>query len=82
MVKKDIPLRYRNDFTGNAVISFPVFGDVKEVETPFECTVENSALGGVRVSVSIREKIDYPVVPVIRAIKDHILSLEETGQLP
>ncbi len=80
--KKDIPLQYRRDFSGHAVISFPVYGVKKELQVPVEFTLESTALGGTRVSVSLRDKLDYPLVPVIRVVKEEILTLEKGGRLP
>ena len=78
--RKDNPLLYRRDFVGKAVISYPVFDKKQEIEFAVDFSIEDTALGGARISATIPEKIDYPLVPVLRMIKEYITQLEGKGQ--
>jgi hypothetical protein len=78
ITKKNIPLHYRNEFSALAVMELPPH---KHEETPMEFTVEHSATGDLHISVNLLEKIDYPLLPALRRLKDHIRDLERRGFL-
>lgn len=82
IIRKDTPLRYRNEFKGSAVFEYPPALGKKNEEKPIEFCVERSALGNVAVSVRLLEDIDYPVLPVIKSLKEHIFDLDKKGLLP
>jgi hypothetical protein len=78
IVKKDTPVHYRRLYTAKAVLE--LLKDIK-VEKKIEFTLEHSATGPIRVLVTILEDIDYPMVPVIAALKEFIGQLEKRGEL-
>lgn len=76
--KKDIPLYYRNEYEGLGDLEF-VLGDRRRV--PLEFSVEIKPTGERIVDVRLNERINYPLLPVIRAIKAEILIMEKDGKL-
>jgi hypothetical protein len=78
LTKKDIPLYYRNEYEGLGDLEF-VLGDRRRV--PLEFSVEIKPTGERLVNVRIKDRIDYPLLPVIRAIKAEILIMEKDGKL-
>lgn len=80
--KKDIPLHYRNEYSGSALFGSLQGNKDKEVSHPIEFAIERSALGKVDVQVRVLDDLDYPLVPVIKTLKTHILELDKKGLLP
>jgi len=78
LTKKDIPLYYRNEYEGWGDIEFSA--DTRR-QIPLEFTVEILPTGERVIDVKLKERIDYPLVPVIRALKEKIKFLEENGNL-
>jgi len=78
LVKKDIPLYYRNEYEGLGDIEF-LSGSRQQIALEF--TVEIKPTGERVIDVKIKERIDYPLLPVIRALKEKIKMLEENGDL-
>jgi protein-tyrosine phosphatase len=76
--RKDIPLHYRNEYTGKLVY---VNTGNQHSEKRLEFTVERSPVGTPTISVQILDDIDYPLVPAIRSVKSHILQLDKEGKL-
>jgi len=78
LTKKDIPLYYRNEYEGWGDIEF---SSGSRQQIPLKFTVEIKPTGERVIDVKIKEWIDYPLVPVIRALKEKIKLLEENGDL-
>ena len=76
--RKDIPLHYRRVFTGNAMLEH-IGGDEP---SRIEFALERQPLGKTSVRVEIKDAINYPLVPAIRVLSEHIKSLDAQGQLP
>jgi hypothetical protein len=76
--KKDTPLYYRNEYEGIGDLEF-TSGIRREV--PLQFTVEMLPTGERMVDVRLTDRIDYPLIPVIRALKDTISRLEQNGEL-
>jgi hypothetical protein len=79
LYKKDIPLFYRQEFSGLVVLEDQ---NNKQVETKVEFIVERSATGETDIKVDLIEDVHFPVIPVIRSLKEHIRELDKKGQLP
>jgi hypothetical protein len=79
VVERETPLLYRRTFTATAVLAKK--NDEQEA-TRIEFVLEHSPLGPITVKVKLLDDIDYPLVPVISAIRAHIHKLEESGALP
>jgi len=76
IVKKDTLIYYRNEYTGRA--SFALIGD-KRTSVKFSSTVEIKPTGERDIIVELLEKIDYPVVPIIKTLKNEIMNIEKEG---
>jgi hypothetical protein len=78
IVRKDVPIYYRRLFTG--VLEIELLG--KNFERHIDFTIETMPTGLNQVSVTIAEPLDYPLVPLMRELKQFIINLDETGGLP
>jgi hypothetical protein len=78
IVRKDVPIYYRRLFTGSLEIE--LLG--KNFERHIDFTIETMPTGVNQVSVAIAEPLDYPLVPLMRELKQFIINLDETGGLP
>ncbi len=78
ITKKDIPLYYRNDYEGVARIS--LVGGAEE-NLPLNFTVEMKPTGEKVVDLTLGGSVDYPLLPVIKALKAKILEMDSGGQL-
>lgn len=77
--KKDIPLHYRNEYKGLAVMEMAA--DTR-LEKQINFILERSPMGQLDVSVELLEDLDYPLLPVIRTLKEFITELDKRGELP
>ena len=78
LIKKDIPLYYRNEYEGTGDLEF-LNGSRRRI--PLAFSVEIKPDGERIVAVKVKEKLDYPLLPVVRALKETILSMEKDGLL-
>jgi hypothetical protein len=78
IVRKDVPIYYRRLFSGS--IELELMGETLERNIDF--TIETLPTGLNQVSVTIAEPVDYPLVPLMREVKQFITALDETGGLP
>lgn len=78
IVKKNVPLHYRNEYTANAVFDL---SDGKRLSRKIEFVVEMSAIGSKDIRVNFVEPIDYPLVPVLKSLKEEIQVLDRKGSL-
>ncbi|MCK5197098.1 MAG: hypothetical protein KAR21_02040 [Spirochaetales bacterium] len=78
IIKKDIPLHYREEFSGLAVLD-----DMrsKKSESKIEFSLEQTAFGTKHVEIKFLKTPDYPVIPAIRTLREFILKLEKEGKL-
>ena len=68
---------YRRTFSAIATIQFLQ----KVIEFPFQFIVETEPTGRKQITVTITESIDYPLLPVVRALKQKITRIESEGYL-
>jgi hypothetical protein len=78
IIRKDVPIYYRRLFTGSLEIE--LLG--KTLERTIDFIVETMPTGLNKVSVTIAEPLDYPLIPLMRELKQFIANLDETGALP
>ena len=78
IVKKDVPLHYRNEYTANAVFDLL---DGKTLTRRIEFVVEMSPIGSKDIRINFVDPIDYPLVPVLKSLKDEIHTLDRKGSL-
>lgn len=78
IVKKDSPIYYRNEYS--AVSDFILMG-ADAVNIPIFFSIEMAPTGEKTIDVQVTDKIDYPLVPVLRTLKEEITSMERKGLL-
>ena len=76
--RKETPLHYIREFNGLAVLETSV--GRKEAALAF--TVERKPIGPPDVSIRFLEEPDWPLLPLIKSVKDIILGLDKSGGLP
>jgi hypothetical protein len=75
--KKDSFLYYKNDYLADAVFEYGK--DSKEEKIPVLITIEKTALGEEKVSVTINGHINYPMLSAIKILKDEVLKMQSKG---
>ena len=78
IVRKDIPLHYREEFSGLAVLNNK---KLELSENNIEFSLERTAFGTREVEIKFPETPDFPVISAIRNLKEYILSIEKEGKL-
>jgi hypothetical protein len=78
IVRKDIPLHYREEFSGLAVFNNK---KLELSESNIEFSLERTAFGTKEVEIKFPEAPDFPVIAAIRNLKEYILIIEKKGKL-
>jgi len=78
IIKKDVPLHYRNEYSASAVFDVP---GGKTLSRRIEFIVEMSPIGSKDIRINFVDPIDYPLVPILKSLKDEIQSLDRKGSL-
>jgi hypothetical protein len=76
--RKDVPIYYRRLFSG--IVEMELLD--KAVERAIDFTIETKPTGQKQILVTLAERIDYPLVPLMRELKKYINDLDENGALP
>jgi len=71
-------LYYRRKFTAEAVIQIPA----SSLEIPISFTIETGPLGNKELSIDTFKSLDYPVVPLRKALAKVIMAMDSEGRLP
>lgn len=74
-----LAIDYRRMYRGTALISI---AERAAAGSRIEFSLELSPLGGHEISVSFLESADYPIVPAIKLLKEHIKALDTDDRLP
>jgi len=78
IIRKDVPIYYKRYYKGTLVIEL-----VKEAqEIPLEFIIEHKPTGQVDIAIIFVEKIDYPLVPIVKELKNYIGELDSSRKLP
>ena len=75
--RKESYLYYRNDYMASAVFEYGK--EPKEEKIPIDITIEKTALGEVKVSITINGHINYPMLNAIKVLKDKVLKMQSEG---
>lgn len=78
IVRKDIPLHYREEFTGLAVFNNK---RLETSENKIEFSLERTPFGTKEVDIKFPAAPDFPVISAIKNLKKYILSIEKEGKL-
>ena len=78
IVRKDIPIYYRLLYTGVAVLEL-----TKSAENfRIDFSIEIKPTGQKEIVVTFLDDIDYPLVPVVKELKNYIANMHSNGMLP
>lgn len=70
---------YRRQYSADAEVQLP--NQVEDL--PISFTIETNPIGMKEFELEIdRSKLNYPLLPIRKALKDYILSKDEQGELP
>ncbi|HOF85525.1 MAG TPA: hypothetical protein PLV73_10350 [Treponemataceae bacterium] len=76
--RKENFIYYRREFKAHALIDLPG----KKHTGAIEFTIETAPTGKKEISVTLLDTVDYPLIPIMRNLKEYILNLENAGSLP
>ena len=78
LYREETGLYYRRNFTGLAVIELPI----KTIEMPLDFIIEVGPMGNKNFDIELKDNIDYPLLPVMKKLKEYIELLDKEGKLP
>ncbi len=76
--KSDVPLYYIKKYYADA--HFDVEGSDPRI-IPVSFILEMEPTGNKKINVKIKEEIDYPMLPLMKMLKDEIRLLDQKGKL-
>ncbi len=79
LVLKESPVLYRKEFTAEAVFETL---DNEKLGKKIQFVLEINHFGDSDIQVNLLEEINFPLVSIIRRIKNHIHDMEKKGLLP
>ena len=79
ITRKDVPIYYRIFFSGCACLELLAN---TSVERQIDFSIEIKPTGVKEIIVAFTEPIDYPLIPLIKALKIAIDELDKNGKLP
>jgi hypothetical protein len=79
LLKADVPLYYMTNYNAKAF-----FTDDNNNDQQFDITfsLEMEATGFKKVEVQFKQDIDYPLLPLIKMLKEEVSRLDKEGKLP
>ncbi|MDR2802862.1 MAG: hypothetical protein LBB22_01065 [Treponema sp.] len=78
MVRKDVPIYYRRAYSGKTVIEIAGKQEIMQINW----VIETNPLGIKETTVTLIDKINYPLLPLIKELKKKIEFLDAEGKLP
>ena len=78
IIRKDVPIYYKRFYKGILVIKLME----EPQEIPIEFIIEHKPTGSMEITVTFSHEIDYPLVPLLKEVKNHIIELDATRILP
>jgi hypothetical protein len=76
--KSDVPLYYMKNYCGNALFEEEGKG---EKSIPVSFLLEMEPTGQKKINVKIDGDLNYPLLPIMKMLKDEIRMLDEKGRL-
>jgi hypothetical protein len=76
--RKDVPIYYRRLFSGILVLELLN----NTVERAINFTIETKPTGVRDIFVTLAEPIDYPLIPLMKEVKQYLNELDDSGGLP
>lgn len=78
VVRKDSHIYYRREFKADAKLEIMA----RTLSVPIEFVLEHKPTGSIEVTATLREQLDYPVLPIVNKLKEYIAELEKRRALP
>lgn len=69
---------YRRNFSATADVEIPG----QTLETDVDFCIETDPLGKKTVDIQFKKPLNYPILPIQKALKDYILKQDSEGKLP
>lgn len=69
---------YFRKYTADAILELPT----ETATTPISFSIETGPFGDRKISVKVIEAPNYPVLPLLSALKAYILDNDKEGRLP
>jgi hypothetical protein len=76
--RRESPVHYIKELTAVAVIEW----NERQSESDISITLEHKPMGPPDVRVRLLDTVEWPALPVIRAIREYVVDLERAGRLP
>jgi len=78
LVRKDVPIYYRRLYSGTLEIELIN----EKVESNINFTMETKPTGISEVIINEMDHVDYPLIPLTKAVKQYISLLDDNQGLP
>ena len=78
IIRKDIPLHYREEFSGLAVLNNK---RAETSENEIDFSVERTPFGTKEIEIKFPIAPDFPIITAMRNLKEYILIMEREGKL-
>lgn len=69
---------YRRNFSAECVVEIPG----STIEAPVNFCIETNPLGAKSIELNFEKSINYPLLPVKKALTEFILTQDKEGKLP
>ena len=76
--REDVQIFYIRKYAATAVLDL----NARNVNVDIAFSIEMNPLGCKEFTLNIKDKIDYPLIPIRKSILDYITNLEVEGKLP
>mgnify|MGYP003563631155 CR=1 FL=1 len=80
ITKKHMLISYREEFHAEVVLDLRKNGSSQTCKIEF--SLELTPLGSKNIRVQFLDNLEYPLIPVIRELKNHISEMDRSGRLP
>ena len=78
LVREDVQIFYIRKYAATAVLDLTA----RTANVEIEFSIEMNSFGNKDFSLSIKNQIDYPLIPIRKSILEYITKLEMEGKLP
>ena len=78
ITRKDVPIYYKRYYKGTLVVELVN----KAQQMAVEFIIEHKPTGQIEISATLSEKLDYPLVPLMKELKNYIGELDSSRKLP
>jgi len=73
----DVTVYYRQVYQALAIFEI----NSREVSVPVDLTIDISPLGQKTMHVVLKDSVDYPIMPLIKAVRNRALEMYNSGYI-